>query len=370
MKRSIFFMAILLLATNNFFAQNKTNVINSNSIQAYRQALLSFDENDYGKALKYSEDAIFYRKQQIDYEASVLENSLSSKDAKKAGEKIENVISVLKERDELECIQIINFYVKKKGKDYFNDSVFEILNYIKNQSEYPEAQKLIGDIYKLEGEYDFAELYYKKALENEEVLDIPDEKYEILYLLADISRLKEDYDKMEVRLLNVIGNRQLNNNKALCRAMKNTVSANNPSDVNKFFQLFRTYDYYSLRAYGLLAEYYYNLQEYDKAFEYSSLAVINGFSKICSILEKRNLEYEFYDLEKYLNEVLYYPDIVKWGTDNQVWKNLNYFCEICQKLKYDKFALSLLRTLAKASPEQYWQQDAVIKLEKMSSSAL
>lgn len=359
MKKFTGFLISLLLCFN-VFAQNS---FNSQSVISLRQAKVYFDINDYGKALKFAEDAIYFRKQEIETQIGILNKSFSSKTVKNAGDDIDDVIAVLEERGEIDPISIINSYVEKKGFVYFYNSISKLQEYINIQIEYPEAQKLIGDVYRLEGEYDFAEDYYKKALSNEAVLDVPDEKFEILYLLAEISRLKGDFDKMEVRLLNVIGTQQIDKNKLISRAIKNTIKTDKKENVNKMFQLYRTYDYYSLNAYGSLADYYFQIGENDKALNYSALAVINGFSKICNILEKRNLEYNFNDLTGFFDEVMNYPDILEWGKENNVWKNFNVFSDICAKNGYGNFAFELLNVLAFHSPEKYWQQDAVLKLD-------
>ena len=338
---------------------------NMNSTAAFRNASISFEEKDYGKALKYSEDAITLRKEQIKYEVNTVEKSLASKEVKKAGDRIDDVIAVLEERGEIDCISIINHYLKKKGEDFFNNSITNLLEYIKQQEEYPEAQKLIGDVYRIEGEYDFAEEYYRKALSNQSVLDIPDEKYEILYLLAEISRLKDDNEKLEVRLLNIIGNVQNDKNKVLVRAMRNTVYADRKENVNKLFTLYRTYDYYSLSAYSQLADYYYKLNEMQKAFDYSALAMLNGFTRICSLMEKRDSEYTFTDLASFFDKVPEYPDILELGKENSIWKNFNVFCNVCADMGYTKFSMEMLEIIAFHSPEKYWQQEAVLKLDTL-----
>ena len=201
MKKTIL-TAIFLICSLNVFAQNN---LNSKSVNSFRNAQAAFESQEYGKALKYAEDAILYKKEQLKADYDAISTSMMARDVKKAGDEITSIIPVLKERDEYEVINLINYY---NSKGNFNNSITKVLEYIKNQEEYPEAQKLIGDIYKIEGEYAFAEQYYLKALENASVLDIPDERYEIIYLLADLSRLCGDYDTMEIRLLNIIGKDQ------------------------------------------------------------------------------------------------------------------------------------------------------------------
>ncbi len=204
MKKTVLICIISALSIFvNLFAAEK-NTTSDESIIAYRNAIEAMDAQDYSKALKYSEDAILYRRQRIEKQIVILKNSLSAKRVQAAGDHFDAVLAVLEKRGEEETSKIINLYLKKKGKDYFEDSINNLLVYLENSKAYPEAHKLIGDIYKMEGEYQFAEEYYLMALNKAEVLDIPDEKYDILYMLADISRLQKDYNKMEVRLLNIL----------------------------------------------------------------------------------------------------------------------------------------------------------------------
>ena len=179
-------LSIFLLFGITLFAQN------NNYLSLYRQSLYYFDLNDYGKALTFAEDAITAKKRQIQSELNLLRKSLSSNAVKSAGDDINQVLSILEKRNEKDSIAIIQKYIKIKGLDYFDNSMSKLQENIKNQSEYPEAQYLIGKIYQLEGEYDISETYYSMALDNAAVLDVPDFKYEILYNLAEISNLKKE----------------------------------------------------------------------------------------------------------------------------------------------------------------------------------
>ena len=196
--KKIFVTVLSVLFSVSVFAAAPTAAeLASLSLDAYRNALYSFDAMDYGKALKYSEDAILFRRQQVEKEKQILKDSLSAKRVRDAGDSIYAVLEVLEDRKEKESIRIINTYLKKKSAEYFNNSITSLREYMNSMIDYPEAHKLIGDIYKLEGEYTYAEEYYLMALNRSDVLDIPDEKYEILYMLADISRLEGDFSKME-----------------------------------------------------------------------------------------------------------------------------------------------------------------------------
>ena len=358
MKRILIFL-IFIYTGAYLFAQNG---LNSKSSVAYRNALNCYENKEYGKSLKYAEDAILYRKEQVTSDYNMIQTSIAAREVSKAGDSITSIIPVLTERGEYECIAIINYY---NSKGDFNNSIKKVLEYIKGQEQFPEAQKLIGDIYKLEGEYDFAEQYYLKALENAAVLDIPDERYEIIYLLADLSRLRGEYDQMEIRLLNIIGKEQNERNQLLAKSMRKTVSKNNSDAIEKFFTMYRAQDYFCLKAFYELAQYYLSINEYDKAFTYSSIAVITGFTKVYNVISKRDIDFEYTNITDFLDIIPYHNDIVSWGSDNDVWRSFNLFCDVCSRIGYDKFSYQFLSILAFHSPQRYWQQDAVLKLDKL-----
>ena len=360
MKKTVLFFILAGICFNLFCADNKQKT--DESIVAYRNAIEAMDAQDYGKALKYSEDAILYRKQHIEKQINTVKNSLSAKRVQAAGDRFDPVLNVLQNRKEYETANIINYYLKKKGKDYFEDSITNLLAYMENSKAFPEAHKIIGDIYKLEGEYQFAQEYYLMALDKADVLDIPDEKYEILYMLADISRLEGDLPKMEVRLLNILAEDYNYRDTALIRSMLGTISANKNDSMEKFFNLYRADSYNSINAYNQLAEYYHSAGESQKALEFAALSSITSFSRIIDICYSRNSTYEYSDLASFYQEASYYDDVIEWGNKTSAWKSFNILARYSNEAGYNNFARELLRVIARNSPEVYWQRDAVLQL--------
>lgn len=364
--KKILFIFILFSNCLSLFAAEK-NTKTDESVVAYRNAIEAMDAQDYGKALKYSEDAILYRRQRIENQINTVKNSLSAKRVQAAGDRFEPVLAVLENRKEYETSGIINYYLKKKGKDYFEDSITNLLIYLENSTAFPEAHKLIGDIYKLEGEYQFAEEYYLMALDKADVLDIPDEKYEILYMLADISRLEDDFPKMEVRLLNILSEDINYKDSALKRAMTGTISNNKNDSMEKFFNLYRADSYNSINAYNQLAEYYYNAEKLDKALDFSCLAAITSFTRIIEIITSRNSTYEYEGLASFFQEASMYDDVIEWGSRNSAWKSFNILAKYAAEKGSNNFSKALLRVIARYTPEVYWQRDAVLQLENMGN---
>lgn len=350
-----------LLFTISIFAQNNQ----SDSVKAYRNALIAYDEMDYGTALKYSEDAILYRRQQIEKQIEKLKTSLTSKRVQAAGDSIEEIVKVLESRHENESLEIIDSFTKIKGYDYFNNSIQILLKYMNESMVYPEAQKLIADIYKLEGEYGFAEDYYMLALKNSDVLDIPAEKYDILYTLADISRLENNMDKYEVRLLNILTEDKAYKDNALRSAMHQTVISNRKGVCEKYFNLYRADSYLCIDAYNQLAEYYYKAGEKEKALQFAELSTITTFSKISEIISSRNSDYTYTNLSKFFQEASFYNDIIEWGNEYNAWKSFNILAKYSNDLGYKVFARELLVILVQYTPTKYWQKDAVLQLEML-----
>lgn len=363
MKKSFVLLFFTFFAVNVF----SVDLINEDSVQSYRDAKSFFLNKEYGKALDKCEEAITFRKENVLEEVSIITEALKPKQVQRAGDDLSAVLKVLNERNEKRPISVINKYIKLKGEDYFENSISKLISHIQQKEHYPEVYKLIGDIYKLEGEYKFAEDYYKKALDNSNVLNIPNDRFELLYSLAEISEINEDYKRMEIRLLNILTDDSTYKNKALSKALLNTVVSNKKDCFEKFFELYRGNNYFSLKAYSKLSDYYYSIQDYDKAFNFCALNVITSITKIQEIISSRDITFEFKNIENLLYHVQYYDDIIKWGNDNEIWSSFNLLAKITKELGNIDFTEKLLKVLAQFSPEEYWRKEAVLQLSYLSA---
>lgn len=364
MTKKLSFLPIFLA----FFVSSLSAInlsVNEDSVKAYREAVVCYENQKYGQALKLCKDAILYRKQLSENHKKILETSISPRRVQRAGKTISAILSVLEERNEKEAIGIIKYYYSRKGEVFFENSIDNLLAYIDEIKDFPEAQSLIGDIYLLEGEYKFAENYYLQAIENAKVLDIPNQKYEILTKLARISFLQNDLNQMEIRLLSILTEDKTFTDKALYSAMMNTVSSNRPDSMEKFFQLYRSDSYYALEAYNKLFEYYYTIGNTEKSLQFALLSVLTNFSRMDDVATSRNIEYSYTNLQSLFFEVSLYPDVLEWCNKNDVWKNFNNFCTVLLNAGYNSFAKELLRVLSEYTPEPYWQKHAVIELGKL-----
>lgn len=353
---------VFLISIFSIFCLSAVEQTLKNYAFLYEDALVSFDERDYGKALKLCEDAILSRKLQITSEIEILHNAIQPRQVQRVGSRISDIIKVLNERDEYDAVNLINFYLKKKGEPYFQDNINTFLQYLESIKVYPEAQKLIGDIYKIEGEYAFAENYYRESLKNADVLDIPDQRYEILYLLAELSELQNDTDEREKRLLTILQEDRYYLDKAFVNSMKRTIKSGRKDSIEKFFSMYRADSYYMLKAYTDLADLYFSVQDYEKALVFSALSSITGYTKIVSVVSKRNLDFENSGISSVLFEASLYEDLVEWGNKNRVWDGFITLSKVALKTENPVFAESLLKTMAENSPDKNCQKEAVLLL--------
>lgn len=359
------FFTIVLIFSLSISIFCKERITLNDTLISYRNAITEFDNQNYGLSLKYCEEAILYRRQLIDFQIETLKNSLGANRVRAVGDKIDDVLKILNERKETESISIINYYIRKFGIERFDNSISNLQKFIESSKTFPEVHKLMGDIYQLEGEYEFAEEYYLSALSNASVLDVPEEKYEILYNLAELSRLQGDFNEMEIRLLNILTEDSNYKDSALINSMKNTIAANRKDSVEKLFKLYRADSFKCIKAYNLLCDYYYSVSEKDRALSFAALSVITSFTNICESIESRSSVYEYENLEKFFQECSFYEDIIEWGNDNGVWESFNNLAKICIETGNKVFARELLNSLAQFSPVVYWQKDAVLMLENL-----
>ncbi|MBQ3965517.1 MAG: hypothetical protein II684_01640 [Treponema sp.] len=357
---AVFFFAFLTLS---LFARAPQKPKDSES--AYRileEATVSFDAGDYGNAMKYANQAKDARRAESEYETYILENALTPRAVRRVGTVFSDVLDVLADRDEKEAIAIINRYLKRYGKDYYNNNVNDMVSWIKAKAVYPEADYLIGKIYQLEGEHDVALDFYERARMESPYLDIPAESFDILYTMANLAKQQKRDEPFEQMLYLILDNDQHFKDKAFTQALLRTIDFDTVKHADRFFMLFRAEPNHSLEALYELGLIYDKRGEDEKALTCVALGTVEALTHMIAALSERDAEFKYIDFPTFLQTASRYSDIVEWGSETHVWDMMFQFAERVEKRGKSIFAGALYSYMSDNMPDTYWRKEAKKKL--------
>lgn len=351
-----FFTPVSLMASSRSFSQSAG--IRSEDIRLLREANTAYRACDFGKALEYAERAKHERKQIIKWQYATVNSSFKAGEVKRAHGVLTDIIPILEEREEYDAIGIIVMYQRKLPDSYLKNSAENLVSFLENNDAFPEADLLIGRVYRLEGEYSLSRQYLLAAWQNASLLDIRDEQYLILYELAELCSLEGNMDGYEKNLLLVLKDSADFNNANLKNALISRIRGGKKEDMEKFFLLFRCNSFQSIKAYGLLADYYGEAGEKRKCLVTSALGVLTGFTKIHDTILARDPEFVYTGLQSLFEKMVEYSDIMEWAEEERIWHDFNEFAMRVNDEGGKYFASGLLRILSASAPEGYWREQA------------
>lgn len=362
--KQIIIITVFISVFFNIFAIDEIPVLSTPEERSWRlleKAELAYDTTKYEDAMLLVIKAKENRINEVNWAIYTLEEALKPMSVQKIGDSISDVLKILKERNSINAIVLLEQILLTHSKEYFNNSIKEIQNYIKTFYSYPEAEYLTGKLYFIEGEYSIAKNYYLNTWKNSAVLTIPEIVYEVLYDLANLAKIEKNDDDLQKYLLLIIEKDDNDN-----ETNQMIRSLNNSKIPDQFFNLFRTDKYFSLNAYFQLADFYYLNNEIDKALNMSINGVIGSFSRIDSILKERNTDYKYTTISNTFMNITKHSDIIDWASQCEIWKVFFRFAQIERIKKNYAMADSILNSLYSWCPDSYWNKMAFNELKKMN----
>ena len=348
-------LSAVLLLSFSLFAQvvPKKPVSSEFSWRILQDAQFAYDKGEFSKAMNLANKAKANRVAESDYEVYILDVALSPLAVRRAGENFDSVLEVLKERDQTEAISIINRYLSLYGEKFFQYSVHKMEDWVEAKRVYPEADFLIGKIYRLEGEYKTAIDFYEKARLESSFLDIPDQIFDILYEMADLMLHQHENEKYKQALLLILDNDSNFKDNVLRRAMLKIIDADKASNVDRFFDLFRSSSPKTLNALYNISVIFEEEGEVENSLFASALGTIESFGHILDSISGRDANFEFKSLAVFLNKIGEYEDISLWCEQNHFWDNLIAFCKKVAARGDIIYANATLEVIAENSPDPY-----------------
>lgn len=327
-------------------------------------AQLAYNSGSYGEAIRLAEKAKLNRIAQCEWYRYALNSALRVSSIKHAGDSIDRVLHALKEDDLRDATAIVEYFIRIHTAEFFDNSISKLFDFATSRKEYPEAEYLLGKVYQIESEYDLAFHYYDKAWKNAEYLDVPDEKYDILYSIADLAYAISDFDKYETTLLLVLDADESFKDESFVNTYMQVLNNSRTMTPDRFFQLYRTGNARSIKACNLLAKFYEDRGEKIKSLTMSTFSAMAAMNHMSNVILDRDKEFEYVSLNDFFIKAAKYTDIVQWGIDNSVWESFYTFAVKVSKYRNSDFSQSMFIILAESIPEDYWRKAAQKMIER------
>jgi len=286
-------------------------------------AQTAFGRGEPGEALLHCEKAREAHLLEINAYRGILEKSLAPSEVRKAGDDIGTVYDVLKKRNDSAAISAFDRVLLNHPPAFFDKSVRNMLAWLEKRLVYPEADFLVGQIYEAEGEQDLALSYYRKAWENRDMLDIPDEQYTLIYRMADLSANMQNFGAQETYLLLILLEDPVfgkpGEESPTLRAMLRTLETEQTTD--KYYLLYRHSGIDRYKAYLDLAGFYYydSRRRLDRALPVAALASTIAVTGLADALVRSDFEYTYRGLPDLMFRTGKKPEVAAWAKKIRLW---------------------------------------------------
>jgi len=289
-----------------------------------------------------------------------LKNALKPRQVKRAGDDIQEVYKALEERDDYDACKIMDTIFLLRPPVFFDFSISRFMSYLEEKVAFPEADYITGKIYSIQGEYKQAMFYFERAYSKVHLLEIPDERFSIIYSIADVAGLLGQHDKQEKYLLLVLtedptfGSTVLESSKL--KAMLNTIAKEKTTD--KFFRLYRVNKEIALKAYRDLSKIYLEAGNKKRSLTTSALAASIALTSLSEMLEKG---YVYSDFKDVLNRTGKNARIRQWAEDKNFWDIFINFADAMEANAYTAQAIDMYHKIAESIPSVDYAQRAMYK---------
>jgi hypothetical protein len=328
---------------------------NATTWKMLESAYIAFEAGEYGTAMRLAERAKQNKKQEYERYSKILSDAMRPAEVQRAGDSLAAVLAVLDSRDAVDAAGILRLFVSKQH--IWETSVSQIIEHIKKMYVLPEAEWLIARVYFYESELLLAREYYLRAWEQSFALDIPEQRYDILYEMADLADMLADDELFEKSLLLVLADDPYYNKQAATEAVQanlydsvKSALARNYS-LDRIFLMYRAEQLRSLKAYIALAKFYRDKGMKDAALKNAVLGSLTAFTRMYAIIAERDVSYEYKGMEDFFDRALRYRDVAAWSVNQGVWDCFYHLYEAASERAFTAFSNDLLALLAGLSPD-------------------
>ena len=270
------------------------------------QGKQKFRQGNYGDALFTFEDARRQRRTMYERMERYLIDLLSIPEVRRLGDSLDWVERYIDECRYADAADALKELYYRIPKERFNNSASAALSALSSLKDYPEAEYWIGETFLAEGEMGLALSQFQKTLNMRHLLENPGFSTELMYKIAGIHRIRQEYNEMERILLSILAADSLwSDNKTETQenvqpvsfeqqALKRTLEKDG---INRFITLYRYNNAECEQAHRLLGYYYYVSGRHNRAQNHLMFSFLIQNTVIINELIRRQYDFTFTNLE-------------------------------------------------------------------------
>jgi len=294
---------------------------------------LMFRQGDYGSALLAFEDARRQRRAMYERMERNLIDLLSLREVRRIGDSLDVVEKYIYDKRYAEAANALEELYYRIPKASLNDSASAALTALGTLKDYPEAEYWIGETYLIEGELNLAQTQFQKALAMRQTLENPGFATDLLYKVAAICRIRQDYNEMERTLLSVLsadrlwvgsGQQEAAEGSSVPFEKQSMTRTLENSGINRFLTLYRYRSTETIDAHRLLGFYYYASGRHGRAEEHLMFAFLIQNTVIIEEVIRNRYDFTFTNLETLAPEINRYPLLAEYVDKNEYYKIAYY----------------------------------------------
>ena len=287
-----------------------------------------FRSGAYGNALLAFEDARRARWDRFTRMENDLIAALSVPEFRRLGDSldlVEEFSDMLRYDNAAAALNELYYYYPKQQ---LGNSVNRALDQINRLKNYPEAEFWLGETYRAEGELGLALRQYQKAYELRELLEIPSFDTEILYKMVELHRIRQEYQEMENRSLEILriqGRDSLWASGTDSQARSSMMRILENDGINRFLTIYRYNNAQLERAHRFLGLYYYTSSRNTQAIEHLMFAFLIQNTLLIENVMRSQFDFTFTDLDSLMNALKRRHDLGDYLEETEYFRTIYFF---------------------------------------------
>jgi tetratricopeptide (TPR) repeat protein len=284
-----------------------------------------FRNGSYGAALLAFEDARRIRWDRFSRMESDLILALSTPELRRFGDSLDRVEAYSIEYRYDTAAQALRELYFHYPKELLEGSVLRVLEEIDRHKAYPEAEFWLGEAYRAEGELGMALRQYQKAYDERSLLETPGFAVEILYKMVEIHRIRQEYQEMENRALEILRDSDrdaLWAGESFARASMARIMEND--GISRLLTLYRYNNIQVEKAHRLLGFFYYASNRHNQAAEHLMFVFLIQNTVLIEEVMRRDYDFTFSTLDALMEAMQRRPDLWLFIEETEYFRTLYY----------------------------------------------